>query len=64
MPRYRSKVVTKSRKDPRSIIEAVETYRGTTSLPFPLGKHQRIAVKIVDDRDIESLKIVDVEPPA
>ena len=37
----------------------IETYRGTTSLPFPLGKHQRIAVKIVDDRGIESLKIVE-----
>ena len=39
----------------------IETYRGTISLPFPLGKHQRIAVKIVDDRGIESLKIVEVE---
>ena len=39
----------------------IEAYRGTTSLPFPLGSHQRIAVKIVDDRGIESLKIVEVE---
>jgi adenine-specific DNA-methyltransferase len=38
----------------------IETYRGTASLPFALGKHQRIAVKIVDDRGIESLKIVEV----
>lgn len=38
--------------------ELIETYRGTVSLPFEAGEHQRIAVKIVDDRGIESLKIV------
>jgi adenine-specific DNA-methyltransferase len=36
-------------------------YHGTVSLPFEPGKHQRIAVKIVDDRGIESLKVVRVE---
>ncbi len=36
----------------------IESYRGTVSLPFEAGKHNRIAVKIVDDRGIESLKIV------
>lgn len=41
--------------------ELVETYRGTTSLPFAPGPHKRIAVKIVDDRGIESLKLVEVE---
>lgn len=40
---------------------AIEAYRGTASLPFKLGKHSRVAVKIVDDRGIESLKIVSVE---
>lgn len=30
------------------------------SLPFDLGEHTRLAVKIVDDRGIESLKIVEV----
>jgi len=39
----------------------IEAYRGTLSLPFDLGKHSRIAVKIVDDRGIESLKIIAVE---
>lgn len=39
--------------------ERIEVYRGTGSLPFESGEHQRIAVKIVDDRDIESLKILD-----
>ncbi len=40
--------------------ELIETYRGTVSLPFAPGEHQRIAVKIVDDRGIESLKVVEV----
>jgi adenine-specific DNA-methyltransferase len=38
----------------------LEAYRGTVSLPFEPGKYKRIAVKIVDDRGIESLKIVAV----
>jgi adenine-specific DNA-methyltransferase len=29
-------------------------------LPFEPGKYSRIAVKIVDDRGIESLKVVEV----
>ena len=36
-------------------------YRGTISLPFAPGEHRRAAVKIVDDRGIESLKIVELE---
>jgi adenine-specific DNA-methyltransferase len=36
-------------------------YRGTASLPFAPGEHKRIAVKIVDDRGIESLKVMKVE---
>ena len=32
--------------------------RGTVSLPFEPGEHGRAAVKIVDDRSVESLKIV------
>ena len=38
----------------------MEAYRGTVSLPFEAGAHGRAAVKIVDDRGIESLKIVEV----
>ena len=38
--------------------ERVEAYRGTVSLPFEPGAHKRVAVKIVDDRGIESLKII------
>ena len=37
--------------------ELLEQFHGTTSLPFEAGDHGRIAVKIVDDRGIESLKI-------
>ncbi len=40
--------------------ELIEAYRGTLSLPFELRKHSRVAVKIVDDRGIESLKILEV----
>ena len=32
--------------------------KGAQSLPFERGKNSRIAVKIVDDRGIESLKVV------
>lgn len=40
--------------------ELIEQYKGTISLPFEAGENKRIAVKIVDDRGIESLKIVDI----
>lgn len=38
--------------------ELVEAYRGTVSLPFEAGEHKRVAVKVIDDRGIESLKVV------
>jgi adenine-specific DNA-methyltransferase len=41
--------------------ELLENYRGTTSLPFKLGNNKQIAVKIIDDRGIESLKIIKVK---
>ncbi len=41
--------------------ELIEAYRGTVSLPFEAGEHKRIAVKIVDDRGIESLKVLGVK---
>ena len=41
--------------------DLIETYRGTVSLPFEAGGHSRIAVKIIDDRGIESLKVVLIE---
>ncbi|MEX2171415.1 MAG: site-specific DNA-methyltransferase [Pirellulales bacterium] len=41
--------------------DLIEEYRGTTSLPFEAGTHGRVAVKIVDDRGIESLRIMGLE---
>ena len=40
--------------------ELIEAYRGTISLTFEAGENKRVAVKIVDDRGIESLKIVEI----
>lgn len=41
--------------------ELIEKYRGNISLPFKPGENKRIAIKIIDDRGIESLKILEVE---
>jgi adenine-specific DNA-methyltransferase len=41
--------------------ELIEAYRGTVSLPFEPGPHKRVAVKVIDDRGIESLKVVDIK---
>jgi adenine-specific DNA-methyltransferase len=38
--------------------EKIESFRGTVSLPFVPGK--TIAVKIIDDRGIESLRVMTV----
>jgi adenine-specific DNA-methyltransferase len=39
-------------------LDLIEHYRGTISLPFALGDHKRVAVKVIDDRGIESLKVL------
>lgn len=41
--------------------DLIESYKGTISLPFEPGDHKRIAVKIVDDRGIESLVVREVD---
>ncbi len=41
--------------------DMIEAYRGTVSLPFELGENNRIAVKIIDDRGIESLRVIAVD---
>ena len=41
--------------------DLIEAYRGTLSLPFESKPGKYVAVKIVDDRGIESLKIIEVE---
>ncbi len=38
--------------------ELLEQFHGTVSLPFEAGENRKIAVKIVDDRGIESLKVI------
>ena len=43
-------------------LDLIDQYHGTQSIPFDPGKHQRIAIKIVDDRGIESLKVMPVDP--
>ncbi|MEY8689603.1 MAG: site-specific DNA-methyltransferase [Leptothrix sp. (in: b-proteobacteria)] len=41
----------------------LDQFHGTVSLPFQAGKHGKAAVKIVDDRGIESLKIIALVAP-
>jgi len=38
----------------------IDAFHGTVSLPFEPGEYRTVAVKIVDDRGIESLKILKV----
>ena len=41
--------------------DLITKYQGITSIPFDAGMNKRIAVKIIDDRGIESLKVIDLE---
>lgn len=41
--------------------DLLDQFHGTVSLPFEAGEYKRVAVKIVDDRGIESLKILPLE---
>lgn len=41
--------------------EAFDAFKGTKSLPFPAGKHHRIAVKVVDPRGNEVMAIRKLE---
>jgi adenine-specific DNA-methyltransferase len=41
--------------------ELIENYSGNTSLLFKLGDNKQIAVKIIDDRGIESIRVVRVK---
>ncbi|WP_394807587.1 site-specific DNA-methyltransferase [Nitrosomonas sp.] len=53
----------KLRKDIRAELneELLEQFHGTVSLPFEAGENECIAVKIVDDRGIESLKVINLD---
>jgi len=41
--------------------QLIEHYSGTKSLPFLAGPNKQVAVKIIDDRGIESLRIIKIE---
>ena len=41
--------------------DLLEQFHGTVSLPFEAGENRKIAVKIVDDRGIESLKVISLD---
>jgi adenine-specific DNA-methyltransferase len=41
--------------------EKIASYSGMVSLPFAVGTHRRAAVKIIDDRGIESLKLIGLD---
>ena len=54
----------KLKKDIRAELDEtlLQAFHGTISLPFELGENRKIAVKIIDDRGIESLKVMSLEP--
>ncbi|MCB1899844.1 site-specific DNA-methyltransferase [Cognatazoarcus halotolerans] len=39
----------------------LDKFHGTVSLPFEAGENRKVAVKIVDDRGIESLKVIGLQ---
>jgi hypothetical protein len=41
--------------------EVIKTYRGTESVSSSAGRNKRVAVKIVDDRGIESPRIISLQ---
>lgn len=53
----------KLKKDIRAELneDLLSKFHGTVSLPFEAGENKKIAVKIVDDRGIESLKVIPLE---
>ena len=53
---------SKLKKDIKAELneDLLARFQGTKSLPFEPGDNRRIAVKIVDDRGIESLKVMDL----
>ena len=41
--------------------DLIKSYHGTVSLPIEPGANKRAAIKIIDDRGIESLKIIEFD---
>ncbi len=56
----------KLKKDIRAELDAelLQAFTGTVSLPFAAGENRQVAVKIVDDRGIESLKVMRLDATA
>ena len=50
----------KLKRDIRAELDEsqLDKFHGTVSLPFAIGENKKVAVKIVDDRGIESLKVI------
>ena len=53
----------KLKRDIRAELDEglLDRFQGTVSLPFEAGDNKKAAVKIVDDRGIESLKVIPLE---
>lgn len=53
------KAWNKIARDLKSVIDAerFEQFSGTESLPFPVGKHARVAVKVIDPRGNEVMRV-------
>ena len=53
----------KLKKDIRAELDEslLQAFHGTVSLPFAAGDNRKVAVKIVDDRGIESLKVMTLD---
>jgi adenine-specific DNA-methyltransferase len=53
----------KLRKDIRAELDEdrLSEFHGTVSLPFEAGDNKKVAVKVVDDRGIESLKVIHLD---
>ena len=49
-------------RDLKRVVDAnaFEAFKGTTSLPFPAGKHRRVAVKVIDPRGNEVMSVHDI----
>ena len=45
-------------------VKNLDYFHGVVSLPFEVGDYKRIAVNIVDNRGISSLRVIDIEENA
>jgi hypothetical protein len=57
LPEKNAKIITKVLKAEID-EEKIEAFKGMVSLPFKKGENAKIAVKIIDDRGIESLRVI------